>query len=201
MTDEAAGNVANSVENNELTPGGGQYAEDYDGITFMIPAGEGIIKIDQIVDPGYEFHLRIGTGAPVTLGTSEDGRLEAEVKYQVTEPTYCYLYMVEVPMFARATTRKGFGTRVGKRDQAHGKIFSVTVTPSKINATNTASQASGGVILPSKEQGDDVETVGVQGMKASNTTDDRWFTIDGRQIDKPTQKGLYIHNRKKVVVK
>ena len=29
-----------------------------------------------------------------------------------------------------------------------------------------------------------------------------WFTIDGRKLNrKPTQKGLYIHNGKKVVVK
>ena len=201
MTDDAAGNVANNVDNNELTPGGGQYAEDYDGITFMVPAGEGVIVIDQIVDPGYEFHLKIGTGAPVTLSTSDEGRVEAEVKYEVTEPTYCYLYMVEVPISTRASARAGNDTRLGKRPRAHGTIYSVKVSPSKVNAANTPSQASGGVIPPSQEQGDIMEFEGIQGVKVVQTTDDRWFTIDGRQIDKPTQKGLYIHNRKKVVVK
>ena len=201
MTDEAAGNVANNVENNELTPGGGQYAEDYDGITFMVPAGEGVIMIDQIVDLGYEFHLRIGTGAPATLSTGEEGRVEAKVPYKVEEPTYCYLYMVEAPMSARAAARTGHDTRVGKRSHAHGTIYSVTVSPNKVKASNTPAQASGGIITPSKEQGDEIEIEGIQGVKVVNTVDDRWFTIDGRQIDKPTQKGLYIHNRKKVVVK
>ena len=29
-----------------------------------------------------------------------------------------------------------------------------------------------------------------------------WYTLDGRKLDtKPTQKGMYIHNGKKVVVK
>ena len=201
MTDDAAGNVANNVDNNELTPGGGQYAEDYDGITFMVPAGEGVIVIDQIVDPGYEFHLKIGTGAPVTLSTSDEGRVEAEVKYEVTEPSYCYLYMVEVPISTRASARARNDTRLGKRPRAHGTIYSVKVSPSKVNAANTPSQASGGVIPPSQEQGDIMELEGIQGVKVVQTTDDRWFTIDGRQIDKPTKKGLYIHNRKKVVVK
>jgi len=37
----------------------------------------------------------------------------------------------------------------------------------------------------------------------SNTTSakDTWYTIDGRQLEKkPTKKGIYIHNNKKVFV-
>lgn len=35
-----------------------------------------------------------------------------------------------------------------------------------------------------------------------NTTDDSWYTIDGRKLDPPpVRKGLYIHGRRKVIVK
>jgi hypothetical protein len=36
----------------------------------------------------------------------------------------------------------------------------------------------------------------------SQTSDDVWYTIDGRQLtDQPTQPGIYIHNKKKVMVR
>ena len=200
-SDDKVNEVADGVANEEYVPGGSTYAANYDGFTFILPAGEGSVTIDEEVDEGYEFHLKIGTDAPITLKEGEPGRAQAEISFSVEEPTYCYLYMVETHTSARAAARPFDDTRVGKRDRAHGKIFSVKVSPSKLNAANTPSQASGGVIPPSQEQGDIMEFEGIQGVKVVQTTDDRWFTIDGRQIDKPTQKGLYIHNRKKVVVK
>ena len=200
-SDDKVNEVADGVANEEYVPGGSTYAANYDGFTFILPAGEGSVTIDEEVDEGYEFHLKIGTDAPITLKEGEPGRAQAEIPFSVEEPTYCYLYMVEAHTYARAAARPYDDTRVGKRPRAHGKIFSVKVSPSKLNATNTPSQASGGVIPPSQEQGDIMEFEGIQGVKVVQTTDDRWFTIDGRQIDKPTQKGLYIHNRKKVVVK
>lgn len=200
-SDDKVNEVADGVANEEYVPGGSTYAANYDGFTFILPAGEGSVTIDEEVDEGYEFHLKIGTDAPITLKEGEPGRAQAEIPFSVEEPTYCYLYMVETHTSARAAARPFDDTRVGKRDRAHGKIFSVKVSPSKLNAANTPSQASGGIIPPSKEQGDIMELEGIQGVKVVQTTDDRWFTIDGRQIDKPTQKGLYIHNRKKVVVK
>lgn len=200
-SDDKVNEVADGVANEEYVPGGSTYAANYDGFTFILPAGEGSVTIDEEVDEGYEFHLKIGTDAPITLKEGEPGRAQAEISFSVEEPTYCYLYMVEAHTYARAAARPFDDTRVGKRPQAHGKIFSVKVSPSKLNAANTPSQASGGVIPPSQEQGDIMELEGIQGVKVVQTTDDRWFTIDGRQIDKPTKKGLYIHNRKKVVVK
>lgn len=200
-SDDKVNEVADGVANEEYVPGGSTYAANYDGFTFILPAGEGSVTIDEEVDEGYEFHLKIGTDAPITLKEGEPGRAQAEIPFSVEEPTYCYLYMVETHTSARAAARPFDDTRVGKRDRAHGKIFSVKVSPSKLNAANTPSQASGGVIPPSQEQGDIMELEGIQGVKVVQTTDDRWFTIDGRQIDKPTKKGLYIHNRKKVVVK
>ena len=205
MKDSQAGKVANLVANNELVPGGNKFAEDYDGFTFMVPAGSGTIIIDQEVDAGYEFHLRIGTGAPVTLVEGLPGRAMAQEGYSVTTPTYCYLYLVEKT--GAAGTR---GTRLGKRTKAHGKLISVQVRATTVIPTTPPSEASDGVIPKSEDPEDPVDPVtpptGIREVKSeavkSEKFANRWFTLDGQALQsKPTKAGVYIYNRKKIVIK
>ncbi|MBR1791244.1 MAG: hypothetical protein IJ754_05780 [Bacteroidaceae bacterium] len=36
----------------------------------------------------------------------------------------------------------------------------------------------------------------------AKTADDAWYTLDGRRLNgRPTQRGVYVNNRKKVVIK
>ena len=105
----------------------------------------------------------------------------------------------------------GNTTRVGKRDKAHGRIYSVKVKASVVkssNPLNSVEGAKGNVTIPtvntvSPSNDDDVPTKAEFEITndENNVNDDKWFTIDGRRIDKPAQKGLYIRNRKKIVVK
>ena len=44
-------------------------------------------------------------------------------------------------------------------------------------------------------------TVGVNGVNADKYADGAWYTTGGVRVDKPTKKGLYIHNGRTVVVK
>ena len=46
-----------------------------------------------------------------------------------------------------------------------------------------------------------VAATGIQNVKAANRNDGRYYTLDGRPVEQPTKKGLYIHNGKKVVIK
>lgn len=200
MNDNDAGGVADGVANEQFVPGGSIFAENFDGITFKLPAGKGKIIIDQIVDPGYEFHLRIGTDDPITLREGETGRVQAVETFDVDEPTYCYLYLVEIG----GAGARGI-TRIGKRERAHGKIVSVGVSVSKAKDCNPASEASDGVIPasddPKVEEGDDVIT-GITNFVIKNQSDsDNWYDLQGRQISQPTKKGLYIKNKTKIVIK
>ena len=44
-----------------------------------------------------------------------------------------------------------------------------------------------------------IDTMRLTGVPAN---DDNWYTLDGRCLSsKPTTKGVYIHQRKKVVIK
>lgn len=68
--------------------------------------------------------------------------------------------------------------------------------------------AKNNVVIPSvntvsPSEGDDVPTKVEYSttVDENEANDNKWYTIDGRPINKPSQKGIYIRNRKKVVVK
>lgn len=63
----------------------------------------------------------------------------------------------------------------------------------------TAADAQG-IMLVWDEETDGIEIVQTSTVKSQH--DDAWFTLDGRQLSgKPTAKGLYIVNGKKVIIK
>ncbi len=203
MTDAQAGKVANDVDNQNMVPGGSTYAENYDGFTFMLPAGYGIVDIDDIVEDGYEFHLIIGTDDPITLDDSnsrisrqDDGqRVQSEIHFNVREPVYCYLYLVK----KGAGTRGIGGTRLGKREKAHGKLISLSVSVTRSIPTDPPSDASGDAL--DKDEDPKVET-GITNVRYEQAVGgDRWYNLKGQQIETPTQKGIYIQNRKKIIIK
>ena len=196
MTDEDVEKIAATTTNNTTTVGSSDYAENFVGLTFIIQGGEGVIKIDQEAEEGYEFHLKIGDDPSITLNSGKE-----EISYNLPDATYCWLYLVR----KAAAARRIDGTRVGKRDRSPGSIRSVKVQPASVKASKSASEASGGKITEATN-----ETItGIVEIKNETTdsridietTSNKWYTIDGRQINKPTQKGLYIRNRKKVVIK
>ena len=51
--------------------------------------------------------------------------------------------------------------------------------------------------------GTDSQTTGIDGMTTSDSEGkEEWYTLDGKRLDgKPSQKGLYLRNGKKVVIK
>ena len=201
MSDNDVEKIIAAAKEQTVTVGSSDYAAQYLGITFLISGGKGDIIIDQEAVEGYEFHLKIGDGKPVTLGEGTAGRLKVTIEYEVPDATYCWLYLVQKTAGAR-----GWGnTRVGKRDHAHGHIHSVSIKAKSVSSSNSASKASGGTISVETNAAItgivEAKTDTERAEQGTDKTDERWYTMDGRRIDKPTQKGLYIRNRKKVVIK
>lgn len=64
--------------------------ENFSGIIFEIPAGQGIITVDAKTIGTHVLNVQIGNGAPTQVKKSERGT--AEVEYNVSAPTYVYLY-------------------------------------------------------------------------------------------------------------
>ena len=69
----------------------------------------------------------------------------------------------------------------------------------------TAGEAANGVRAFVLNFGDDSNATGILTTNFTNSTnsDNVWYTIDGRKLNgkKPTQRGIYINNGKKVVIK
>lgn len=193
MTDEAVEQIAAATTSNSTTVGSNDYAENFIGLTFIVQGGEGIIRIDQETEEGYEFHLKIGDSPSITLKSGKE-----EIPYSLPDATYCWLYLVKSGP-ARATTR------VGKRDHAPGNVRLVSVKANAVASTKPVKTVSGGSISPAVN----IAITGIVEIEKDTpenkydveTVNDKWYTIDGRQINKPSQKGIYIRNRKKVVVK
>ena len=130
-----------------------------------------------------------------------NGYIEVTIDYDSPEPSYCYLYLVK--------TDEASGARsivpVGKRDKAHGKVVSINVNIVKKSSGNPPYMASDGVI-PNMEDPDDDDDI-ITGIKVINNTDNsrvgnnKWYNLNGQQIDLPTKQGLYIINGKKIIIK
>ena len=191
--------LMDNIEKGELIPGSEEYAVKFrGGLTFMVPDGEGTITLNVKTEAGYKLMLMIGQSEPKEIVQTEQG--EVSFEYNVERPTYCCLYLVQ----DAATSR---GTRIGKRDKHHGSIQSVRVLAQK-SSLNPLGDISGfpDSKTPEVEIGSE-ETTGIKEIKIDNTTNDpvnddnRWFDMQGRQIEKPTKAGIYIQNRKKIVIR
>ena len=191
--------LMDNIEKGELIPGSEEYAVKFrGGLTFMVPDGEGTITLNVKTEAGYKLMLMIGQSEPKEIVQTERG--EVSFEYNVERPTYCCLYLVQ----DAATSR---GTRIGKRDKHHGSIQSVRVLAQK-SSLNPLGEISGfpDSKTPEVEIGSE-ETTGIKEIKIDNTTNDpvnddnRWFDMQGRQIEKPTKAGIYIQNRKKIVIR
>ena len=218
MTDAQALAVAASVLANTIQPGGTTYSMEFKGATFIVPAGSGEIDVWVKTDPGYVYKLlpvglsgethKLDFNSPSIKEYQDlgNGKIKVTVEYNnLPTQTYYMLYLTEeAPSGARG------GTRLGKRDKAHGKLYSVGVRPRSITDVNPASEASGGVI----EKEEDPEGVidnptpptpptGIQTVASeSSVNSNKWFTADGRQLEgRPTKPGFYIRNGKKVILK
>jgi len=208
MTDAKAGQVAQDVHDNKMVPGGTLYAESYDGFTFKVIAGSGTIEIDEIVENDYEFHLIIGINKHITLNGNNsiirpyDGKsvhVQAEIPFNVGAPTYCFLYMVKKTSGARSIVP------IGKRETAHGKVVSVSVKVKSAISTDPPSEATGGVIPESEDPVIEIDTDGIIPIlytdKDRMGNNNKWYNLNGQQIEEPTKPGLYFHNRKKIIIK
>ena len=141
--------------------------ENYSGIIFEIPAGQGTITVDTKTVGTHVLNVQIGNGAPTQVQKSERGT--ADVSYNVSAPAYVYLY---------ASTQGGSAARLYRAGTA----------------------GANSVLLYSYKV--DVLVNGIHLVTYSNQENAKWYTMDGLQLQgKPTKKGLYIVNGRKVIVK
>ena len=77
--------IANGVE-----PGSSDYASQFTGMTFMVPAGEGYIIVTSQEAESIYLMLKVGNDAPVAINMLEMG--DYNLPYKSNSPTYVYLW-------------------------------------------------------------------------------------------------------------
>lgn len=205
LTDAAVDAIAEKVANGAYIPGGMSFASDFSGgMTFMVPDGVGDVEFDMITEAGYQLMAKVGRNTAESLVSTTRNTLR--ISYKVSEPTYVFVYLK-----ATSSSSRG-GTRLGRRETAHGRIYTVHVKP----RSNTSSNPMGEMDEFEEDEVPQVEEVvdepptppspptpptAIQTVESSQATIDEWYTIDGVKIGKPTQKGVYIRNKKKIVIK
>ena len=197
---------AAKIVEDEKVPGTQEYAESFNGLTFMVPSGEGVIKIDVQTLNGYIMMVKIGSNEPISV--TEENRDVVEIPYNVEDPTFVYIYNAGVNGnggSARSTIWRG------KKTKAHVKVFSVSITPSKVTSANNVKDVSGGTYtgdvdgLAGQEvmgEPDDPISTAISEMPNANVSKNtgKWYNLNGQQVTAPKQKGLYIRNGKKVYI-
>ena len=196
----------------DLTPGSGEFAEAFTGITILIPAGEGVIEIDGRTQDGYILGVRsLFTNELIELRQSKNEEREIMVfEYKFSQPTFVGIYN-----YGKASAARGIGR--AKKTVGSVTIHGISVKPRQVSAANCAKQASNGSYAP-PTGGDTSEASGqlppygqdpdhpdivsgITNVETNVTANGKWYNLNGQQIDKPTQKGLYIYNGKKIFVK
>ncbi len=155
-------------------------------INGAVPANTGVILKGE---PGETYTL---TGTNSEAASVTDNALVA-----VTEETFI---TQTVDIDAVNYTNFGLSGGVFKKVNSKGGTVKANRAYLQIPTSALTSAAAEGIMLVWDEETDGIEIVQTSTVKSQH--DDAWFTLDGRQLSgKPTAKGLYIVNGKKVIVK
>lgn len=152
----------------------------FNGLIFEVPAGKGSVVIDCQTLGQNVIYIKIGANDPQQVEAASKQQLS--VPYTVTEATRIYVYAAPTTG-AAAKAQERDGVKAPRRANAYAntdavKIYGLTI---KVDENLT------GIATP---------------LATLTQKDGAYYTLDGRRLNGlPTQKGLYIVNRKKVVIK
>lgn len=119
-----------------------------------------------------EHQMMVKIGELAPIAFNHTGREKDKVLYECSEPTWVYVYNGDKISNARVLSNHR-----AKKERGHVKIYSVT-----------RSSSSG--------QGDGIELINSETLES-----ERWYDLQGNRIYRPTKKGVYILQGKKVIVK
>ena len=118
-------NEVNRIITKGLVPGSEEYADEYTGLTFKVPAGTGYVIIDSRTDADYQMMVKIGNLAPVAF--NHTGREKDSVLYECSAPTWVYVYNGGRVSNARMM----LPNHRAKKQKGQVRIYSITRSTSK----------------------------------------------------------------------
>ena len=103
-----------------LEPGTEEYAEEYTGLTFKVPAGTGYIIIDSRTDGEHWMKVQIGDLAPVSF--NHENRDKDSIRYDCDKETWVHVYNGGLVGNARMM----WPSHRAKKDKGNVRIYSIT---------------------------------------------------------------------------
>lgn len=170
----------------DYQPGTYGFAENFAGITFLVPAGTGKAIVTGMTGEAGELNVKIGHNAPNIIPSGVMTMTRYEFPYDCEQATFVYVYS-NSPV---VTTSAIGDRRAGKKTTVTVGVGSVGVGASVVHNSNP----NNGIVTAIKTIVNDEQRV----VRSNNG----WYTISGHRLQNmPTQKGLYIFNGRKFVIK
>ena len=157
-----------------LEPGTEEYAEEYTGLTFKVPAGTGYIIIDSRTDGEHWMKVQIGDLAPVSYCHTD--REKDYIRYDCDRETWVHVYNGG-PVNENNDARM-FASHRAKKTKGQVRIYSITRSSSTTPP-------------------DGIEYINAESFDGA----DKWYDLQGNRIERPVKKGIYILQGQKVIVR
>jgi len=184
-----------------------EFAENFNGISFLLSPGKYLIDVDADYYGDMELVMKVEGAEPHYL------------KQPIQDIEINTNKIIAVALYAVKRTSNAL-RRLGRKTKVSIAISSITVTPVKVNSCNAVStvvpsyptstlkepsqnpendiEIEGTTIKPKEE---DVPT-GIENSVISNTIHDlQLYDLQGRRISTPQKAGIYISQGKKIFIK
>ncbi|MBO4891806.1 MAG: Ig-like domain-containing protein [Prevotella sp.] len=151
---------------NGVEPGTDDYAGEYTGLTFKVPAGKGYVIIDSQTDGDYMMMVKIGELAPVAF--NHTSREKDSIFYECTVPTWVYVYNGGEVNKARMVDHRA------KKTKGRVKIYSIT--------RSNSNQAPTGIEIINGDAQESVRWYDLQGNRISRPTKKGLYILRGQKV-------------------
>ena len=148
MTD----NDVKTVSESSLTPGSKDYAEQFQGLTLLLPKGKGNIYLTNVYTDDYHYlTVAIGNFTVPYKFCTHGKFIDQKVPYEVPEDTYVYIYVTEIPSAAPMMASNRIGPKAGVSGGLGGLSVSAssveTVENNTLSISNLSPSISGNVFV------------------------------------------------------
>ena len=151
---------------NGVEPGTDEYAGEYIGLTFKVPAGKGYVIIDSQTDGDYKMMVKIGELDPIAF--NHTSREKDSVFYECTTPTWVYVYNGGEVSKARMADHRA------KKTKGRVKIYSVT--------RSNSSQAPTGIEIINADALESGRWYDLQGNRIGRPTKKGLYILRGQKV-------------------
>lgn len=129
-------------ESDALIPGSDLYAENFNGLTFLVPCGTGEITLRNVITAtGYAFHVRVGGQTPMEVVNNSGQPETMTIPYACSEDSYVKIYLVQTGLGNAPALADSGSHRAGPKATISGGIGGMSVTSNYISNPPSASTA------------------------------------------------------------